>query len=116
MLMMEDPGAAGRKAAHVVAVCNLKGGTGKSTLSVNIACALATRGLNIALVDNDEQASAALWASAGRLPVSCRRLPLARLEDARPWLQVLLGLRARHDVVLLNFPVGLPPGLWPTIL
>ena len=114
--MAWDAGAAGQGTGHVVAVCNLKGGTGKSTLSVNIACALATRGIGVALVDNDRQASATLWGSAGKLPITCLSLPLARLEDARPWLEVLLGLRAHYQVVIVDFPAGLPPGLWPTVL
>jgi chromosome partitioning protein len=114
--MAWDAGAAGQGTGHVVAVCNLKGGTGKSTLSVNIACALANQGVEVALVDNDRQASATLWGSAGKLPITCLSLPLARLEDARPWLEVLLGLRAHYQVVIVDFPAGLPPGLWPTVL
>jgi chromosome partitioning protein len=114
--MAWNAGTVGQTAGHVVAVCNLKGGTGKSTLSVNIACALATRGVGVALVDNDRQASATLWGSAGKLPITCVSLPLARLEDARPWLEVLLGLRAHYQVVIVDFPAGLPPGLWPTVL
>lgn len=115
-LMAEVPGTARRRPAHVVAVCNLKGGTGKSTLSVNLACALALGGLRVALVDNDGQGTAVLWASAGRLPVRCHALPLATLADARPWLRQLAELRAGHDLVLIDFAAGLPPALWPTIL
>ena len=82
--MAWDAGAAGQGTGHVVAVCNLKGGTGKSTLSVNIACALAIRGIRVALVDNDRQASATLWGSAGKLPITCLSLPLDASRTLAP--------------------------------
>ena len=51
---------------HVLVVANPKGGVGKSTLSVNLACALAASGARVAIVDNDEQGSAAAWAAGCR--------------------------------------------------
>lgn len=44
-----------------VLIANPKGGSGKSTLSVNIAGHLANRGDRVALLDLDRQQSAALW-------------------------------------------------------
>jgi cellulose biosynthesis protein BcsQ len=41
--------------AQVIAVSNPKGGVGKTTLAVNLACALAGSKVSVALVDNDEQ-------------------------------------------------------------
>jgi ATP-binding protein involved in chromosome partitioning len=38
---------------HVVAVASGKGGVGKSTVAVNLACALAARGLRVGLLDAD---------------------------------------------------------------
>jgi chromosome partitioning protein len=46
----------------ILAVGNIKGGVGKSTLAVNIAIALAQRGRDVLLIDGDEQASAATFA------------------------------------------------------
>jgi chromosome partitioning protein len=85
--------------AHVVAVCNLKGGTGKSTLSINLACALAELGERVILVDNDEQGSAAGWAQGGTLPMRCVHLPLPRAEEFARWLRTFLGLRAEADIL-----------------
>src|SRR5919206_5333962 len=108
---MHPPGATSGQSAHVVAVCNLKGGTGKSTLSVNLACALATPGGRVALVDNDEQGSAALWAEAGRLPVRCVHLPLLRADGLAAWTRGLQDLRAGHDILAVDFPAGVAPAL-----
>lgn len=46
--------------ARVIAVCNQKGGVGKSTTSTNIAAYLAAMGKYVLLVDLDSQANATL--------------------------------------------------------
>jgi chromosome partitioning protein len=44
--------------AQVVAVSNLKGGTGKSTIAVNPACARAGSKRRVVLIDADAQGPA----------------------------------------------------------
>ena len=46
-----------------IMIANPKGGSGKTTLSVNIAGFLANRGKRVALLDMDIQQSATLWLS-----------------------------------------------------
>ena len=46
----------------VIAFLNLKGGTGKTTLAVHVACELARDGAAVLLLDADPQASASEWA------------------------------------------------------
>lgn len=46
-----------------ILIANPKGGSGKSTLSVNIAGYLVNRGERVAMLDLDKQQSSALWLS-----------------------------------------------------
>ncbi|MBX3735445.1 MAG: AAA family ATPase [Candidatus Didemnitutus sp.] len=47
--------------ARKIAFINYKGGVGKTSLIVNIAAALAQRGLRVLLVDFDTQSNASIW-------------------------------------------------------
>jgi cellulose biosynthesis protein BcsQ len=47
----------GRAGAKLIAVCNLKGGVGKTTLTANLGALLAKRGYRVLLVDLDYQQS-----------------------------------------------------------
>ena len=72
--------------ALVVAAGNLKGGVGKSTLAVNLACELAGS-CRVHLVDADAQATATEWLNGGNLPVAGEALPLDDERHAGAWIK-----------------------------
>jgi chromosome partitioning protein len=80
---------------RVISVLNQKGGSGKSTLSTNLAASLQRRGYRVALVDADPQKTASEWASRG--------------EDTPPTYEATKDLRKNvpaleesFDIVILD--------------
>lgn len=98
---------------RIISVCNLKGGAGKSTIAVNLACALRARtGVDCILVDADRQATALTWAENGELGVrvTSRVLHEAKPDDAHPgllWVTQINMLAAKNPSVIIDLPPGL---------
>lgn len=89
--------------AKVVAVANLKGGVGKSTVALNVACQLAVRGRAVSLVDADPQGTCRDWAARGSLPARLYALPLDDAgEDAGIWMRRVLELPG--DITVIDCP------------
>ena len=65
----------------------MKGGVGKTTVSVNLACALADENTHVALVDADVQATATEWIAIGLLPITGHAIPLESLRGVRRWFE-----------------------------
>jgi chromosome partitioning protein len=96
-----------------ILVANPKGGSGKTTLSTNIAGYLASRGHHVALLDLDRQKSATLWLAqrGGDLPMIW---PLQSEDSKRPreadWLVIdspaaLHGKNLDHALKLVHHVV-----------
>jgi chromosome partitioning protein len=94
---------------RVIAVANQKGGTGKSTVAVNIAAALGADGLRVLVVDVDSQADAT--SMFGVDPVDHERtlydvltgnceLPDAIAHDVTAGVDLVVGDRRMADVEL----------------
>lgn len=68
----------------IIALLNQKGGSGKTTLAVNIAGELALRGSRVLLVDADQQHSALDWYESRQAGphISFVGLPVKRLDRA----------------------------------
>lgn len=88
----------------LTAVGNLKGGTGKSTIAVNLACAFADQGQTVVLVDADGQGTATDWHALGRLPIAVESLPLGTERDAEKWVARVLALKTGVDHVVVDLP------------
>jgi chromosome partitioning protein len=72
-------------AAKIIAVCNQKGGSGKTTLSMQLAGSLARRGGRVLVVDADPQGTATRWAASA--------------DDDKPFPASVVGLSAASTKV-----------------
>jgi chromosome partitioning protein len=86
--------------SKVVAVINQKGGTGKTTLTMNIAAGLARRGRAL-VVDADPQGSAGQWA---RMSDERRPFPTSVISVAGPLRREVERMRRDYDYVIVDCP------------
>lgn len=71
--------------AKIIAVCNQKGGSGKTTLSMQLAGTLAKKKNKVLVVDADPQGTATRWAASA--------------EDDKPFPASVVGLSAANEKV-----------------
>ncbi len=100
----------------LIAVGNLKGGTGKSTIAVNLACALAEAGHRTMLVDADSQATSSRWHERGNLPVSLHSSPLNPDRRAGQWVADIIAMKKSCDRLVIDLPPQMGPGLASALL
>jgi len=98
-------------APRIIVVGNLKGGTGKSTIAVNTACALADEGHKTVIIDTDPQKSSTLWSNGGLLPAAVAEFPLRDLNAAGEWIEELDILRTRYTRLIIDLPAVVSPVL-----
>lgn len=80
----------------IILVANPKGGSGKTTLSVNIAGFLANQGQRVAMLDLDRQKSASLW-------IANRPADLPEIIT----LDAVKGEASLTDTLVIDSPAGL---------
>ena len=83
----------------IIAFVNQKGGTGKTTLSVNVAGDLATQGFKVLLIGADKQGSASTWASL-RTETPFEVVSMARENMARDAIK----MAADYDHTIIDGP------------
>lgn len=85
----------------ILTVCNLKGGTSKTTSAAFLAHALAERGQRVLVVDADPQCSITRWAELAEWDIPVRGMAHGRLHV--PGTGVDLEA-AGHDAVVIDTP------------
>ncbi len=104
-----------------VLIANPKGGSGKTTLSTNIAGYLASRGQRVALLDMDRQRSATLWLAqrASSLPaIRALEVDSEKRTEGMDWLVIdspaaLHGKNLEHALKLVHrVVVPIAPSLY----
>lgn len=86
---------------RVIAICNQKGGVGKSTTSVHLAHWLSRRG-SVVLVDADLQQSGTTWLKQSQLKIENRAI-----LDPEEMFSTLRELKNQYDYVVIDGPAGL---------
>ncbi|POR40169.1 ParA family protein [Methylobacterium sp. V23] len=89
---------------QIVSVVQQKGGVGKTTLAINLAGELSRRGMRVAVVDADPQASAVAWAAPRKLGFAVKQ-ELLSSGTVSQWLRNVL--KQSSDVVVVDTPAGL---------
>ena len=92
---------------RVVNLCNTKGGVGKSTLTINLACAAVEDGYSVRIIDLDPQGSVNLWSEIrsevgnGGVHVPVKTASFADLQH-----ELIAPESIKADIVFLDTPGG----------
>lgn len=81
----------------IISVLNPKGGSGKSTITTNVARALHDRGFTVLIVDSDPQGSARDWHAANEGNV----IELVALDRPNN-VKTLASLASKYDFVVID--------------
>lgn len=86
----------------VIAVGNMKGGVGKTTIAVHLASEFANRNHQVMLIDLDEQGTATDWCKRGKLPVKHAAVHVDNVQQAQDFIKSIQSYQA--DIAVLDLP------------
>ncbi len=99
---------------HVITVAQQKGGSGKTTLAVNLAVGFAKAGKSVALMDTDPQGSAGRWFMTR---MEAMDTPDIEFSTASAWgvTYEVRKLADAHDIVIIDTPPKADSDLRPAL-
>lgn len=83
----------------IFSVCNIKGGSGKSTTAIHLVSFLSNHGFKTALVDCDGQQSLSAWVNSVN---SLKDLTLFKSTDTDEIEDEIIELESSHDAVVVD--------------
>lgn len=89
-------------ASMIIAITNLKGGVGKTTVAVNLAISFALKGKSVCLVDLDVgQRSASMW-SGNRAEANREPHIEVVIKNEKQLLKDVIEYKKKYDIVLID--------------
>lgn len=83
----------------IFSICNIKGGSGKSTTAIHLVSFLSNKGYRTALVDCDGQQSLSAWANS---VLSLQELTIYKSTDIDEIEDNIVELETSHDAVVVD--------------
>ena len=89
----------------VVAFSNQKGGSGKSTLSANLAVLWSNSGYKVAVIDADAQQSLTYWLDARKSYYGEDDIGITKLNfDIRNLIDEIKAIKRKYDFIIIDSP------------